>query len=149
NSERTLHQKIDTVVYEIQSLAAQEQEGLQKRSALAVQAGGLESRETAFQQQVADLSGRGESLRQQRDVANNALGETKVALATEEQLCASFRQQQQPLEQRIEELAQLAQQRRTELGIFAGRKTQWETEIEDSRRQIDRLQHEREVVNAQ
>ena len=30
NSHRLLHQKIDTVVYEIQSLAAQEQEGLQK-----------------------------------------------------------------------------------------------------------------------
>ena len=30
NSQRLLHQKIDTVVYEIQSLAAQEQEGLQK-----------------------------------------------------------------------------------------------------------------------
>ena len=30
NSRRLLHQKIDTVVYEVQSLAAQEQEGLQK-----------------------------------------------------------------------------------------------------------------------
>ena len=32
NSQRLLHQKIDTVVYEVQSLAAQEQEGLQKRA---------------------------------------------------------------------------------------------------------------------
>jgi chromosome segregation protein len=39
NSQRLLHQKIDTVVYEIQSLAAQEQEGLQKRAGLAAQAG--------------------------------------------------------------------------------------------------------------
>ena len=31
NSNRLLHQKIETVVFEIQSLAAQEQEGLQKR----------------------------------------------------------------------------------------------------------------------
>src|SRR6185295_1192504 len=30
SSQRVLHQKIDTVVYEIQSLAGQEQEGLQK-----------------------------------------------------------------------------------------------------------------------
>ncbi len=35
NSQRLLHQKIDTVVYEVQSLAAQEQEGLQKRAGLA------------------------------------------------------------------------------------------------------------------
>ena len=31
NSNRLLHQKIETVVFEMQSLAAQEQEGLQKR----------------------------------------------------------------------------------------------------------------------
>src|SRR5207249_344135 len=35
NSRRLLHQKIDTVVYEVQNLAAQEQEGLQKRAGLA------------------------------------------------------------------------------------------------------------------
>jgi len=149
NSERTLHQKIDTVVYEIQSLAAQEQEGLQKRSALAAQAGDLESREQTLQQQVAALTASVETLRQQRDVANTALTETKVALATEEQLCASYRQQQQPLEQRISELDQLANQRRNEIGAFAGRKTQWEAEIEDSHRQIERLRHEREIVSTQ
>ena len=37
NSNRLLHQKIDTVVFEVQSLAAQEQEGLQKRNALTAQ----------------------------------------------------------------------------------------------------------------
>jgi len=58
-------------------------------------------------------------------------------------LCASYRQQQQPLEQRISELVQLASQRRNEIGAFAGRKTQWEAEIEDSQRQIERLRHER------
>ncbi len=35
NSNRLLHQKIETVVFEVESLAAQEQEGLQKREALA------------------------------------------------------------------------------------------------------------------
>src|SRR5690606_32870613 len=34
NSRRLLHQKIDTVVYEVQSLADQEREGLEKRAAL-------------------------------------------------------------------------------------------------------------------
>ena len=34
NSNRLLHQKIETVMFEVQSLAAQEQEGLQKRQAL-------------------------------------------------------------------------------------------------------------------
>jgi chromosome segregation protein len=149
NSLRTLHQKIDTVVFEIQSLAAQEQEGMQKRSALAAQAGELETREQAAQQRVAELTASLESSRQQRDTATSALTEVKVALAAEQQLCASFIKQQQPLEQRISELAQLAEQRRGELGVFATRKTQWEAEIEDSHRQIERLQSEREIVNTQ
>jgi chromosome segregation protein len=149
NSQRALHQKIDTVVYEIQTLAAQEQEGMQRRAGLAAQGREFEAREQTWQQQVTELTSGLENLRQQRDIANGALTETKVALATEEQLCASFRQQQQPLQQRILELTQLAEQRRKDIGIFATRKTQWEAEIEDSRRHIDQLQHERELANAQ
>jgi chromosome segregation protein len=148
-SHRTLHQKIDTVVYEIQSLAAQEEEGLQKRSGLAAHAAELEARETATQDAVAELTAHLEGLRQQRDGATAALTETKVTLASQEQLCASFRQQQQPLEQRIRELINLGEQRRNEIGIFATRKTQWEREIEESRRQIERLHHERKVVSDQ
>src|SRR6266436_3406788 len=70
NSQRLLHQKIDTVVYETQSLAAQEQEGLQKRAELAARAGELEAREQARQTQVAELTVNLESLRLQRDAAN-------------------------------------------------------------------------------
>ena len=47
-----LHQKIDTVVYEVQSLAAQEQEGNEKRAALAAQVAEFETREQAAQDQV-------------------------------------------------------------------------------------------------
>jgi chromosome segregation protein len=148
-SHRTLHQKIDTVVYEIQSLAAQEQEGLQKRAGLSAQADDLETRERATQDNVAHLTGQLETLRQQRDAATAALTETKVTLASQEQLCASFRQQQHPLDQRIRELTALGEQRRNEIGVFAARKTQWETEIEESRRQIERLHDERQVVSNQ
>ena len=149
SSQRLLHQKIDTVVYEIQSLAAQEQEGLQKRAGLAAKASEFEAREQAQQAQVAELTALLESLRQQRDAANGGLTESKVALATEEQMCASFQQQQQALEQRIRELAQVIEQRRAELGSFVTRKEQAESEIQESRTQIERLQHEREQVNAQ
>jgi chromosome segregation protein len=72
-----------------------------------------------------------------------------VALAAEEQLLASFRQQQQSLEQRIGELTQMLEQRRNEVSSFIGRKEQAESEIQDSRSQIGRLQHEREQVNTQ
>jgi chromosome segregation protein len=149
NSRRVLHQKIDTVVYEIQSLAAQEQEGLQKRSALSAQAGELENREYELQEQLRGLNAGLESLRQRRDTANTALTETRVALAAEEQVVDSFRKQTQPLEQRIRELTQLVEQRRREISSFVNRKTQAEGEIEESRQAMGRLQQEREQVSTE
>ncbi len=149
NSSRLLHQKIETVIFEIQSLAAQEQEGSQKRNALAAQLAELELRERAGQGKVAGLTAELENLRQQRDTANSALTESKVALAAEEQLLASFRQQQQALEQRIRELTQALEQRRGEVSSFVGRKEQAESEIQDSRSQVEKLRHEREQVGAQ
>src|SRR6185436_13773383 len=120
---RVLHQKIDTVVYEITSLAEQDQEGRQKREALAQEISQSENRERELQQQVADFSAGLEGLRQQRDLATSALTETKVALATEEQLSSSFQSQQKPLQARIQELNHLAEQRRTEIGSFIQRRS--------------------------
>jgi chromosome segregation protein len=149
NSHRLLHQKIDTVVFEVQNLAAQEQEGRQKREALAVRLNELEARERAGQEQVTALTADLENLRLERDAANAALTESKVALASDEQLASSFRQQRTALEQRIRELAQAMEQRRGECSAFVARKEQAETEMQDSRGQIERLQQERELVNVQ
>jgi chromosome segregation protein len=149
NSQRLLHQKIDTVVFEIQSLAAQEQEGLQKRSALSATAAEFEAREQNCQRQVSDFTTRLEELRTQRDVAQTQLTESKVALATEEQMSASFQQQEQALAQRLRELAQVIEQRRREIASFVDRKTQAENEIVESRAKIEQLGHDREQVNAQ
>ena len=57
HSQRVLHQKIDTVVYEIQSVASQEHEGSQKRAALGTQIGELEARERGRQQQLQRARG--------------------------------------------------------------------------------------------
>ena len=149
NSNRLLHQKIDTVIFEVQSLAAQEQEGLQKRNALTAQLNELESRERAAQEAVAALTNELENLRQQRDVANTALTESKIALASDEQLAVSFRQQQQSLAQRIRELTQVIEQRKGECSSFISRKEQAESEILESRSQIEKISHDRELVNAQ
>jgi chromosome segregation protein len=149
NSQRLLHQKIDTVVYEVQSLAAQEQEGLQKRAGLTAQAGECERREQDCQRQVVELTARLETLRQQRDAANTGLTESRVAVASEEKMCASFQQQRQALDQRIRELTQVIDQRRGELSSFVGRKEKAESEIQESRGLIEKLQHDREVVNAE
>ena len=149
NSQRLLHQKIDTVVYEVQSLAAQEQEGLEKRAALAGKIAEAETRERERQVSVEELTLNLESLRQQRDAAHGGLTESRVALATAEQMSASSQQQQQALEQRLRELNQLIDQRRAEMSSFVTRKEQAESEIQLSRAQIERLQHEREQVNGQ
>jgi chromosome segregation protein len=149
NSNRLLHQKIDTVVFEVQSLAAQEQEGLQKRSALTAQLDKFETSERAAQEQVASLTAELENLRQQRDTANAALTESKIALASDEQLAASFRQQMQSLTQRIRELTQVIEQRKSECSSFISRKEQAESEILESRGKIETIAHQREQVNAQ
>ncbi len=149
NSQRLLHQKIDTVVFEIQSLAAQEQEGSEKRAALAAEASSLDQRQQERQAQVTDLNAALESLRQQRDCAHTALTESKVGLATEEQMCSSFQQQQQSLTQRIRELGQAIEQRRSEITAAITRKQQAESEIQESRAKIEALQHDRDQVNAQ
>jgi chromosome segregation protein len=149
NSQRLLLQKIETVVFEVQSLAAQEQEGQEKRSVLSTRAAELEAREQAAQEQVVALTARLEALRQERDRANTGLTDSRVLLATEEQMSASFQQQQQSLAQRIRELAQVIEQRRTELASFITRKEQAESEIQDSRGRIEKIGHEREQVNAQ
>jgi len=148
-SLRSLNNKIETVVYEVQSLAEHEREGQEKRAALAAQAAEFESAEQAAQRAVTDSTNAVEHLRAARDTANTHLTEAKVALASEEQLHASLGRQKAPLEQRLRELSQLVQQRRAECGGFLQRKEQFENEIVESRRHIERLAHEREVVNNQ
>jgi chromosome segregation protein len=149
NSTRSLAQKIETVVYEIGSLAEQETEGARKRQGLAEQAAVLETREQEQQATVTQLTASLENLRQQRESANASLTETKVALATEDQLCNSFAGQKKPLEERIGELSHLATQRRAEIASFLDRKLQSETEIAESRRAIDSIGHQREQINVQ
>jgi chromosome segregation protein len=149
NSQQQLHQKIDTVVYEIQSLAAQEREGLQKRAGLAAQASELEGRERRVQEEITEINAALESARERREQSTTALTESRVSFASEEQICASFRQQQQALEQRLGELLQLVAQRRGEVSSFLERKAKAEEEITASRAQVEALRQDREQVARQ
>jgi chromosome segregation protein len=148
NAARLLHQKIDTVVYEIQSLAEQAQENQVKREALGTQAGALEIRDQELLQQVAEGNKSLEDLRQQRETANGSLTETKVTLASEEQLSNSLRQQVQSQEQRIGELTHLVDVRRQEIETIVERRDQLQTEIQESQTRMESLRHERELINA-
>jgi len=149
NSRRALHAKIENVSYEAKRLAAQEEEGLNKRNGLVVQINDFEGREQLLQAQVAEFNTTLETLRQQRDQATASLNETKVALATDEQLCSSFRQQERALQHRLQEVTHLLQQRRSEVESFVTRRGQFENEIAESRQHIESLTHDREQVNTE
>lgn len=149
NSLKNLEQRIDTVVYEIQSLAGQEEEGSGKRNELAEQIGDIEDRERNARERVEELTVIIDQLRTDRDLAQNTLTEAKVDLAAEEQRNASLKRQQGPLEERIEELTTLIARRKEEMGSFLGRKSEAEEAIANAKREIERVEHDRNMVAQQ
>ena len=149
NSLQSLHQKIATVVFEIQSLASQDLEGTEKREKLSKEIVEFEEQEITIQQELSEGNSALETLRQQREAANTALAETKVAAAAEEQMYFALNQQHKSLELRISEVIQLIELRRTEAASFVDRRAQYEAEIEESGRKIESLRHDREQVNSQ
>ncbi|MGZ8938383.1 MAG: chromosome segregation protein SMC [Limisphaerales bacterium] len=149
SSVRTLAQKTETVAYELQRLSAQEEEGNQKRDALAARIGELEAQETMLQAHVSEFNAGLDQLRHDREAANATLTETKVSLATDEQVCSSFRQQQNQLQHRIRELEQLVASRKNEVASFVSRREQFQAEILSAQQKIESLHHERSQVNEQ
>lgn len=149
NSHRLLHQKIDTVVYEVQSLAAHQEEGMQKRAALAERVSCCEFIEQSQQALVAEGNTALEDLRSQREAANAVLTESKVSLATLEQMLTGQEQRRASLEQRARETSHVIEQKRGELGTFVTRREQAEAEILKCTVEVERLQHERDQVNTQ
>jgi len=149
NAQVSLARKIETVVFEIQSLAAQDQEGEQRRASLAAALNELQSRDAACRQRLGELSAALDTLRERRDAATAALTECKVALATSEQLCMSLQEQQAALETRLAELRDLIAQRQRDIAAAGQRREQAHAAIEEARRQIGELAAERERVQAQ
>ena len=148
SSLRSLHQKIDTVVFEIQSLASQDQEGTEKRETLSKEIAELEHQEQNIQHELSERNSALELLKQQREAANTALAETKVAAAAEEQMYFALEQQHKSLDLRLNEVVQLLDTRRSEAATFVNRRAQFETEIEESGRKIESLRHDRDQVNS-
>ncbi len=149
NSRRSLRMKFEAAVHDLEHLTAHEAEGIEKRSRLADTVAQSETIEREAVERVAECSAAVEEFRQTRDAGNSALSDAKVAMATEEQLQASHARQRAPLEQRLRELGQLVARLESELGSFDGRRAQFEAEIQESRRQVERLRHERLAVSEQ
>lgn len=143
-SSRALGHKLQAVEYEAARLAAQEAEGNAQRAQLAGRIVESEQREGALQQQINEWTAALEQFRQTREAGQLSLTETKVALATEDQVCSSFRQQQGTLQHRLRELEQLLAARKSEVSSFVTRREQLQGEVESCRQRIAalRLDHE-------
>jgi len=148
-SRRSLLVRQEQVERDLAALATLELASNQKRDALSSQLAELESGETAAASRVEELTRNVEELRSSRDTAAQDLNDAKVLLATEEQIFASHGRQRLPLEQRIRELTALVTRLTQELGSFADRKGNFEAGIEQSRRQIEQLQLDRQTLSAQ
>ncbi len=146
---QVLEQKIDTVVFEIQSLSEQEKEVSEKRDQLTARLDELVSEEDLAQSDLKKLNQELEQLRQERDRAQAACTESKVMLASEEQSVASLKRQKSPLEQRIRELTQALEQRRAETASVLQKREQCESEIVESEASIEKFKHERSIVSEQ
>ena len=145
NSSSVLDQKIDAVVFEIQSLAAQQEEGQAKRDELAARVSQLETEAKDAELRVQELNEQLEEIRSDRDIANAALTERKVARAAEQEALTSLTRQRGPLEQRLSELSQLITQRRSETESVLTRKAESEAEIAKGQQEVDTLSHQRNI----
>jgi chromosome segregation protein len=148
-SLRLAQQKIETVIYEIQSLATQEEEAQTRRTSLSRQLATFEECETALNASLDAANASIDTLQLQRETANTALTEIRVAVAAGEQVTESFSRQQPPLQQRIAELSQLVTQRRADISSCIERKSQAESEIHASQQRVQTLLHDRDQIDRQ
>ena len=146
-SGRMLEQKIETVVYEIQSLASAELEWARRKEELEAEVGALQSAESEALGEVEAWNEKLESARLEREEWSAGLTEEKVAFAAEQQFCLSLRSQKAPLEQRLEELGQVIEQRQSEITAALARKTQAEQEISRALEKVAALEIDRAAVN--
>jgi chromosome segregation protein len=149
SSRRSLDARLEQVGRELAALASQEGSNLQRRESLAAQLAEFEQREAFATSRVSGLGVEVEDLRSRRDTATQAGNDSKVALATEEQMLASHLRQRAPLEQRIRELTAAVERLERERGLFDERRGNFEAGIGQCRREIERLAQERAVLAGQ
>ena len=136
---RILDQKTETLLYEVQSLAAQQTEASVKIQVLAkeVEAGSAE--EARLQSGLVAAQQAIENGREKRDLANTAFSEARIALAREEQMHSTLRQQRAPLDDRIKDYQQVTERGVQSLAEFELKSTQMSGENRESENYIVRL----------
>ena len=147
NSLAVLHQKIETVRYEIQSLAEQQEEHDGQRTEHARKAELLQSKATETKDLNHSLAQELEAKRKERESAVAELTDRKVTMAAARQSCASLEQRKSPLEQRAEELSQLLEERQQDIQDVLTKTRHSETVIADAQEQLASLSEEQDLNN--
>ena len=146
NSQKVIHQKIDTVVFEVRNLAEQEESARGKTQELSALIREMEERARGFQAALDAHAQFIQEQRERRETAIEELTEAKVALSKAEERESSLLERKTPMEQRLEELHRTLERAQQTLTESAERKVQFEAQNVESRRELDRLRVEREAA---
>ena len=146
-SREDLSQKIQAVVFEVNSLAEQDEQARVKGQELSGRISGLEERERELAGRLDGHSAAIDRLREVRESTNEELTEAKVKRANAEQRESALLERREPISARLEELRNTLERAQQTLDDCASRKVQYEAEDAESRREIERLRGEREVVS--
>ncbi|NGO38437.1 chromosome segregation protein SMC [Limisphaera ngatamarikiensis] len=147
NARQILARKLETVIYESESLHRQLEEAAQQRAQLTHQVAAAEQREAEIRNRVEELTARVEELRRERDRAQTALSDARVALVAGQQRVAAIEQQLTTLQQRLQDLRARAERCRQDIATSVTRKEQAEHEIQLARQELLQLQSDRARLN--
>ncbi len=143
HSQEVLEKKIETVRYEIQSLAEQAREKRLQRGTIEAEAEALRERAEQAESGLGEIESGLEELRGERDRAHGALTEIRVAHAASAESLAALERQKVPLERRIGELEELVEQRRADILSLEQRRKESEAEIAANASQGEALESQR------
>lgn len=139
NSQSLLRQKIETVLFELQTLARQQEETLAQRNQLAADAERLQTQAANAESSLQSLAQELEQTRGQRNQASEQLTQAKIDLAAGQESFAALANQQQPLKKRLEELSQTIAQHRSQTQAILAKQSQSQSALDDGRQQLQSL----------
>lgn len=139
-STENLTRKIEVTAFEIERLEGTQSGDANQRQELANRKDDLENQAESIRTEMNRVAEELESVRKDRDHAGGELTEAKVVVASNEQVMRGYRNQIDPLKQRIQELQDLLVQRGRDQESFAQRRVQSLEAIETARESISTLE---------
>lgn len=163
--ERDLHEatgKQENLRWELGNVQARHREAIEKLQVLENDLAGVGANQGELKARLLELQGILESQRSSEAELNSELNELRIRVATEKQRHNSLNNQRQPMTARLQELHDLIEQRRQEIGNYrvkseklSEESTRIQAEIEVARSEtaeaetgVSRLLEERAAMNA-